>query len=58
MQILGAIFGCLIYTSLIPTLHIGAGSGAGCFGPSNGTTKGGVFGWETMMTFLLVMTVR
>lgn len=58
VQILGAIFGALIYTSLIPSLHIGSGAGSpGCFAPSNGTTTSGVFGWETMMTFLLVMTV-
>lgn len=37
-QILGAIFGALIYTSLIPTLHIGAGAGSpGCFAPGNGS---------------------
>jgi hypothetical protein len=58
LQILGSIFGALIYTSLIPSLHIGSGAGSpGCFAPGNGTTAGGVFGWETMMTFLLVMTV-
>lgn len=57
-QILGSIFGALIYTSLIPSLRIGSGAGSpGCFAPGNGTTAGGVFGWETMMTFLLVMTV-
>lgn len=57
-QILGAIFGALIYAALIPRLTIGFGnSSPGCFGPSKGTTWGEVFGWETMMTFLLVMTV-
>ncbi|GLI61302.1 hypothetical protein VaNZ11_003656 [Volvox africanus] len=57
-QILGAIFGALIYTALIPTLRLGAGAGSpGCFGPSAGVSNGDVFGWETMMTFLLVMTV-
>ncbi len=55
---LGSIFGALIYTALIPALHIGAGAGSpGCFGPAPGVTHGGVFGWETTMTFLLVMTV-
>ena len=58
MQILGAIFGALIYAALIPQLHIGGGdSSPGCFGPSSGTTWSEVFGWETMMTFFLVMTV-
>lgn len=58
MQILGAIFGALLYTSLIPTLHLGAGAGSpGCFGPAPGVENGDVFGWEVMMTFLLVMTV-
>ncbi|KAJ9506812.1 aquaporin [Haematococcus lacustris] len=57
-QVLGSIFGALIYTSLIPALHVGSGAGSpGCFAPGPGTTKGGVFGWELMMTFLLVMTV-
>uniref|UniRef100_A0A7S0Y899 Aquaporin n=1 Tax=Polytomella parva TaxID=51329 RepID=A0A7S0Y899_9CHLO len=57
-QIIGAIFGALIYTALIPTLHIGAGAGSpGCFGPAANVTLGDVFGWETMMTFLLVLTV-
>uniref|UniRef100_A0A7S0RKK3 Aquaporin n=1 Tax=Chlamydomonas leiostraca TaxID=1034604 RepID=A0A7S0RKK3_9CHLO len=57
-QIIGSIFGALIYTSLIPALHIGSGAGSpGCFAPANNTSKGGVFGWEMMMTFLLVMTV-
>lgn len=57
-QILGAIFGALIYAALIPMLHIGGGAGSpGCFGPSNGTTPGEVFGWEMMMTFFLVLTV-
>ncbi|KAG2486531.1 hypothetical protein HYH03_014832 [Edaphochlamys debaryana] len=57
-QILGAIFGALIYTALIPALHLGAGAGSpGCFGPANNATLGDVWGWEVMMTFLLVMTV-
>ncbi|MEW5315282.1 MAG: hypothetical protein WDW38_006723 [Sanguina aurantia] len=57
-QILGAIFGALIYTMLIPNLHIGGGaSSPGCFGPGPGVTNSAVFGWEMMMTFLLVMTV-
>lgn len=58
LQILGSIFGALIYTALIPQLHIGYGPGSpGCFAPTNGATLGDVFGWEVMMTFLLVMTV-
>lgn len=57
-QILGAIFGALIYAALIPQLHIGGGnSSPGCFGPAQGTNWSEVFGWETMMTFSLVMTV-
>ena len=55
---LGAIFGALLYTALIPSLTIGAGPGSpGCFGPAPGVTLGDAFGWETTMTFLLVMTV-
>lgn len=58
IQILGAIFGALIYAALIPALHLGAGAGSpGCFSPTAGVKNGDVFGWEVMMTFLLVMTV-
>ena len=57
-QILGAIFGALIYAALIPQLHIGGGNNSpGCFGPAPGVNNAEVFGWETMMTFTLVMTV-
>ena len=57
-QILGAIFGALIYAALIPQLHIGGGNNSpGCFGPAPGVNTAEVFGWETMMTFTLVMTV-
>mmetsp|Transcript_20188 Transcript_20188/g.44007 ORF Transcript_20188/g.44007 Transcript_20188/m.44007 type:complete len:302 (-) Transcript_20188:579-1484(-) len=57
-QILGAIFGALIYAALIPGLTIGYGDASpGCFGPGNGASNANLFGWEVMMTFLLVMTV-
>lgn len=57
-QVLGAIFGALIYAALIPRLTIGYGANSpGCFGPAKGTSWSEVFGWETMMTFFLVMTV-
>lgn len=62
MQILGSIFGSLIYTGLIPGLHLltkefEGGIAPGCFGPGPNVTKSEVFGWEVCMTFLLVMTV-
>ncbi|KAI8474275.1 MAG: putative aquaporin [Monoraphidium minutum] len=62
VQILGSIFGSLIYTGLIPGLHLlqkefQGGIAPGCFGPAPGVTRGSVFGWELCMTFLLVMTV-
>ncbi|KIZ06807.1 Aquaporin PIP1-2 [Monoraphidium neglectum] len=62
VQILGSIFGSLIYTGLIPGLHLlqkdfQGGIAPGCFGPAPGVNNSEVFGWELLMTFLLVMTV-
>ena len=62
LQILGSIFGSIIYAALIPGLHIAnkkfqGGTAPGCFGPAVGVTHAEVFGWEVMMTFLLVCTV-
>jgi glycerol uptake facilitator-like aquaporin len=61
-QILGAIFGSLIYTGLIPGLsiaqkHFHGGLAPGCFGPAPGVTAAELFGWESLMTMLLVLTV-
>lgn len=62
LQILGSIFGSLIYAGLIPGLTIGATHytgeiAPGCFGPGVGVTHGELFWWEVFMTFLLVITV-
>lgn len=51
MQILGSIFGSLVYAGLIPGLRIGAtyltGEAApGCFGPAEGVHNGELFWWE------------
>jgi hypothetical protein len=51
LQILGSIFGSMIYAGLIPGLRIGAthfsGEAApGCFGPSPGVTDAALFWWE------------
>ncbi len=59
---LGSIFGSLIYAGLIPNLHIAHkefqdGNAPGCFGPSAGVTKSNIFGWELLMTMLLVLVV-
>lgn len=61
-QILGAIFGAMIYAGLIPGLEIGQSSfqqatAPGCFGPAPNVSTGELFCWEMIMTFLLVMTV-
>jgi aquaporin TIP len=61
-QVLGSIFGSLIYAGLIPNLHIAHkefqdGNAPGCFGPSEGVSKSNVFGWELLMTMLLVLVV-
>ncbi len=61
-QILGSVFGSLIYAGLIPGLTVGATirtgeTAPGCFGPAAGVTNGELFWWEVFMTFLLVVTV-
>jgi hypothetical protein len=50
-QILGSIFGSLIYTGLIPGLHLlekefQGGIAPGCFGPAVGVTKSMVRGYK------------
>jgi hypothetical protein len=50
-QILGAIFGSLIYAGLIPGLRVGATyftgeSAPGCFGPAPGVHNAELFWWE------------
>jgi hypothetical protein len=50
-QILGSIFGSMIYAGLIPGLHIAStyktGTIApGCFGPGPEVTNGELFWWE------------
>jgi glycerol uptake facilitator-like aquaporin len=62
MQVLGSIFGSIIYAGLIPGLSLAksefhGGNAPGCFGPTKGVGAGALFGWEAMMTFLLVCTV-
>lgn len=62
IQILGAIFGALIYAGLIPGLsiaqkHFHGGLAPGCFGPAPAVTASELFGWESLMTMLLVLTV-
>lgn len=51
LQILGSIFGSLVYAGLIPGLRIGAThfSGEiapGCFGPAEGVHNAELFWWE------------
>lgn len=58
MQICGACFGILMVAGLVPGSYIGMGnSGTGCFDTGAGVTLGMLFGWETVMTFVLVSTV-
>ncbi|CAL8468984.1 g8525 [Coccomyxa elongata] len=58
-QLLGAIFGALIESGLLPDVAVGGGSGPGCFTHLKGihTTTGQLWWWETIMTFLLVSVV-
>lgn len=61
LQIVGAIFGSLFASALVPGVNIGMGAkGPGCFGPADmvpGSSPKIVFGWETLMTFMLISVV-
>jgi hypothetical protein len=59
MQILGSIFGSLVYAGLIPGLRIGAtyltGEAApGCFGPAPGVHNAELFWWEVRVCWVFV----
>ncbi|KAK9849026.1 hypothetical protein WJX84_004736 [Apatococcus fuscideae] len=58
-QLLGAIFGALIETGLLPTAVVGGGTGPGCFTHTKGVpiTTSQLFWWEAIMTFTLVSVV-
>lgn len=57
-QISGACLGILLEIGLLPGYHVGMGNGGlGCFTPSHGLTRGMAFGWEAVMTFVLVAVV-
>eukprot|EP00891_Asterochloris_glomerata_P009352 jgi/Astpho2/9352/Aster-07289 len=57
-QLFGACFGILLLAGLVPQATIGMGnSGVGCFVPGAGINYAQTFGWEFVMTFVLVSTV-
>lgn len=57
-QLSGACFGILLVAGLVPGVYIGMGnSGVGCFHTGVGVTYGQLFGWELVMTFILVSVV-
>lgn len=57
-QLFGSIFGSLLIAGLIPDAYIGMGNtGVGCFKPAAGITNGQLFGWEFILSFILVSTV-
>ncbi|DBB12410.1 hypothetical protein WJX82_007201 [Trebouxia sp. C0006] len=59
-QVMGGIFGSLMGAVLIPSVTVGGGdSMPGCFTHEGGVTitKGQLFLWEMIMTFVLVSTV-
>lgn len=60
MQFLGGAFGALFQAALMDNAHVGMGnSGPGCFTHLGGVyiNKGQLFGWELIMTFVLVFIV-
>ncbi|DBA83333.1 TPA: hypothetical protein ACH3X2_006580 [Trebouxia sp. C0005] len=57
-QISGACLGICLLIGLLPGQSIGMGdAGMGCFKAGTGLTRGMAFGWEFVMTFLLVAVV-
>ncbi|KAL3137460.1 hypothetical protein ABBQ38_004750 [Trebouxia sp. C0009 RCD-2024] len=58
LQLCGACFGILMAAGLVPGASVGMGnSGTGCFTTGQNVTLGMLFGWETVMTFVLVSVV-
>jgi len=61
LQIVGAIFGSLLASGLLPGKYIGMGNGGpGCFDTTTinpELTRGQLFGWEVVMTFTLISVV-
>lgn len=57
-QLSGACLGICLLIGLLPGQSIGMGdAGMGCFKAGTGLTRGMAFGWEFIMTFLLVAVV-
>jgi aquaporin TIP len=58
-QVAGAVVAALVQAALVPGLHVGHNKIAvpSCFAPSNSITNWELFGWEAVMTFVLVYVV-
>lgn len=56
-QIAGAIFGAMISLGLTPGASFRSGKGPGCFTPDPTISDAQLFGWEAMMTFVLIGAV-
>ncbi|KAK9804652.1 hypothetical protein WJX73_004701 [Symbiochloris irregularis] len=57
-QLGGGCCGILLVAGLVPGARVGMGNaGIGCFHSSEGITQGQLFGWELIMTFILVSVV-
>lgn len=60
VQVGGAIAGALISAGLTPNNELGSGKGPGCFtddSVDNSISNAQMFGWECIMTFILISTV-
>jgi glycerol uptake facilitator-like aquaporin len=61
LQVVGSIFGSLFAAALIPGVSVSMGAGGpGCFTPADmpaGMKTSQVFGWEVIMTFMLISVV-
>ncbi|KAL0023511.1 hypothetical protein WJX79_005411 [Trebouxia sp. C0005] len=57
-QVFGACLGILMIAGLVPGSYVGMGNhGTGCFTTAPGVSLGMLFGWEVIMTFVLVSVV-
>lgn len=57
-QIIGSVFASLLVSGLVPGSSIGMGDdGTGCFVPGAEVSNGMMFGWELVLSFILVSVV-
>ena len=54
-QVAGALLGALLQVALVPGVHVGrSGLSPGCFSVASDVSNLQLWGWETILSFLLV----